>query len=98
DVRVKLQAECIREAERLYWKIVALREQLGAARQSKSFPMPVIDLVGPVRTERHARMGRPNWVIAYLRHAFRRGRARGAEIHREHLGTEADAKIWPPLP
>src|SRR5215470_8261099 len=60
--------------------------------------MPVIDLVRPVRTERHARMGRANRVIAYLGHALRMGRDRGAEMHREHLSAEADAKIGPPLP
>src|SRR5262249_47062801 len=47
-------------AERLYWKAVALRKQIGAIRQIESLAVPLVDLLRPGIAERQPERGRPD--------------------------------------
>src|SRR5689334_4163660 len=92
EIRVELEAEGIAAAKRLHRKVIALCEQLGAPGQIKTFAVPVIDMIGPVRAHGFARRRRADRVIADLRYALRMRRDFGAELPGEHLRTEADAE------
>src|SRR5215475_5635577 len=87
-VGMKLQAERACPLIRLHREVVALGKQSGATRQLESFAMPVIDLAGPVRAERKARLGRTDRVVADLNETVRMRRDSGAELPCEHLRTE----------
>src|SRR4029077_18924486 len=93
-VGMKLKAGGVPVLKRLHRKIVALGQQFGANRQLKSFAMPVIDPLRPVRAKRVASFGRTDRIVAYLRAALRVRCDPGAELFGEHLGTQANAKEW----
>src|SRR5262245_42064544 len=80
-------------AERLDGEGVTLGQQLAARRQVEAFAMPLIDVVGPIRTDLATRLGRADRIITDLGVAFRVRIDRGTEMPRQHLRAKTDPKI-----
>ena len=97
DIRVELETERMAKLKRLHGKSVAFGQQLGAPRQLKSFTVPMVDALRPVRAERMARFGRTDRIVAALDAAFRVRCDLRAQLLGEHLRAEANTKERPLL-
>ncbi len=99
DFRVELDAVSrLAGAEHLHRERVALREQLGAGRQVKAFPVPLVDVAWPRAAHVEAGLRRPDRVVTDLHVTVAVAEHRAAEVPGEHLGAEADAEERLSLP
>src|SRR5215472_14344971 len=78
--RMKLKCVASTEPESLHGKGVAFRQQLASGRQLKTFAMPLIHMVGPIRGNRTASLGRSDSIIGYLGVTLRMHKQRSTEM------------------
>src|SRR5262245_31854552 len=78
----------------LHRESVAFREQLTAVRKVETFAMPLIDVIGPVRTHLASGLCWPDRVIADLGVTVRVWKNASAELARQHLCAKTDTEIW----
>ena len=97
DIGMKLEAERVAVLIGLHRKVIALGKQLGAIRQFKSFAMPVVDPLRPVREQRTPRCRRTDRIVADLHPPFTMRRDLGAQLFGKHLRAQADAEERPLL-
>jgi len=90
---MKLQRIARTVADRLHLESVAFGQQLGAARQVKTFAVPLVDAFRPLLDDGKAGGGGPDRVIANLGAALGMAKHLAAELAREHLRAETDAEI-----
>ena len=95
---MKLQAERMLETERLHREVAALGQQFSARRKFKSFAVPMVDMVRPVRADRGSCGSGADRVISDLHAALRMRSHPAAEMHREHLRAQANSQQRPLLP
>src|SRR6202022_4893886 len=69
-VGMKLEAEAMIQPKRFPREIAALRQQFGAIRKFKSFAVPVVDMIRPVRADLKPRRRGADRVISDLRATF----------------------------
>src|SRR5262245_35104674 len=94
DFRMKLQRIAGAMTECLHRESVAFREQLTAVRKVETFAMPLIDVIGPVRTHIASGLCWPDRVIADLGVTVRVWKNTSAEMARQHLCAKTDTEIW----
>jgi len=92
--RVKLQRVTGTKAECLDGESVAFSQQFTSGRQIETFTVPLIDVVGPIRTDVASSLCRTDWIIADLGVALRMWIDLRTKMARHHLRTEANAEIW----
>jgi len=60
----------------------------------EAFAVPLIDVVGPIRTDLASRLGRPDRIVTDLSMTLRMWVDSGTKVARHHLRTETNAEIW----
>src|SRR5437667_5189131 len=97
-VGMKLEAEAMIQPKGFDREVAALRQQFGTGGKFKSFMVPMVDMIRPVRTDLEPCRGRPDRIISDLGPALRMRRNPGAELRSEHLGAQANSQKRPLLP
>src|ERR1700692_3505892 len=70
-IGMELEAEAMFRSERLHREVAAFRQQLATGGKLKSFAVPVIDMIGPMRANPEPRGRGADRVIPDLRAAVR---------------------------
>src|SRR5262245_62093230 len=72
---------------------VAFRQQLAARGQLEPLAVPLVDVVGPISTDRTSRFGRPDRIVTNLGMTFGVRIDGGTKLTRHHLRTETNAEV-----
>src|SRR5262245_6089072 len=94
NFRMKLQCVAGAMAKCLHGEGIAFSQQLTADRKVEAFAMPLIDMIGPVRTNLASGLCWPDRIIANLGVAVRVWKNTGAQLARQHLCAKTDTEIW----
>src|SRR4029453_12588732 len=94
DFGMKLQRIAGAMTKCLHRESVAFRQQLAAVRKVETFAMPLVDVIGPVRTHLASGLCWPDRVIADFGVTVRVWKNASAELARQHLRAKTDTEIW----